>query len=150
MSPYKTAYLIFLPFLAVAAVGQAEVDEPQLASLIRSLRVGESPAIEELVRVGKPAVPALLGVVQSERPPARYRAIEVLGRMGADASDVLEDILEAAPELGGTELPVLIRAVGNLLPYRESGIPDLDSTLTPLILTALAPNQLTTMPGVVC
>ena len=56
--------------------------------------------------------------------------------MGADASDVVEELLEAAPELGGTELPVLIRAVGNLLPYRESGIPELEKTLTPLILTA--------------
>ncbi len=139
MSPNRIVQLAALAIaalgMAASAAGQEDVDSPDLASLIRSLGSGGTASADELVRIGKPAVPGLLEVVQSGRPPARYRAMEVLGRMGPDASEVLPDLVEVAPNLGSTELPTLIRAVGNLLPYRES-IPELEAKLIPMILKA--------------
>lgn len=135
MRPCGVCHLAIVA-LAVPGIGQEEPDARRLASLIRGMRTGEAGAAEGLIDIGRPAVPELLEVVQSSRPPARFRAIEVLGRMRAEASAALPALVAIGPDLGGTELPVLIRAIGNLYPYRESEIPELAATLTPWIIKA--------------
>ena len=123
---------------AALAIAQDEVDTRRLPVLIRGLGTEPISAAEELVQIGKPAVPELLSVVRTRRPPIRYRAIEVLGRMGPEAIEALPVLVEVAPSLGDSEVPTVIRAIGDLLPYREADLPELEATLTPLAMKAYA------------
>jgi hypothetical protein len=77
---------------------ELEQAQSQLAELeLSTLRELEksTEAVTALVNTGAPAVPALVVLLADQRPELRRWAASILGRMGADAIDAVDDLMRA-------------------------------------------------------
>lgn len=100
------SFLLFFAFSALGADAMAEASQEKVASLIeqvkdRSLDWQErQAAAEELGKIGKPAVPALIDLLEFDNAPSFahvHLAAQALGEIGPDAADaipVLAGLLE--------------------------------------------------------
>jgi hypothetical protein len=78
-----------------AASSKVENVEAQLPNLIYTLTTGGCgmpKEAEDLVRIGKPAVPALMIQLDRSHWPTRWKATRVLGQIGPDAKDALPQL----------------------------------------------------------
>jgi HEAT repeat protein len=98
-----------------------------------------SDAAEELLRMGKTAVPALVVAVKNDKAAIRYHAVAILGGMGADGSAAIPELIGAAKspkEDAGVRQRAIYslgeiredekRCVPFLLETLQGGDPDLD------------------------
>lgn len=85
------------------------------SALVSSLKDKDSQkgweAVEKLAVVGKPAIPTLLRLMDWEEPPADFRAVAAIGKMGEKAREVLADIERVAYAGGRTTEEDSLRSV---------------------------------------
>jgi hypothetical protein len=81
--------------------GQAPADSPPtLDKLLQDFRLKDAQAgwaaVDELAKVGAPAIAELVRALDYAGPPANFRAAAALGKMGAPAACALQDLRRAA------------------------------------------------------
>jgi HEAT repeat protein len=86
-------------------------------------------AADALGRIGTPAVPALIEVLQNADPEARLKAIEVLGRMGDDAKDAVPELTRLLDDPDPRVRKAAARTVGHIGPAAQDAVPALMQTL---------------------
>jgi HEAT repeat protein len=125
--------LLGLGFVAAPA---AQEDRKDTANLVRRLQgkdvEARAKASLELVRQGKEAVPALLGLVEGKDEDVAGRAIDLLGRIGpaaADAVPALGKIVKADPVAQKSNTLRAMRALGQIGPKAKRAVPELLAAL---------------------
>jgi HEAT repeat protein len=97
-------------FVATLWLGAASVPAPEpqsdatakkVNSLLRTMasaseKTDRSNAAEELLRMGKTAVPALVAAVRHTNATIRYHAVAILGGMGAGGAAAVPELIRAA------------------------------------------------------
>lgn len=85
--------------LVVPSITQAQQPNQSVNSYIQQLKTTNpqerSGAIESLVSLGKPAVPALIDALQNQDPAVRNGAAIALGKIGKDASAAIPALKKA-------------------------------------------------------
>src|SRR5688500_15546984 len=96
------------------------------ANLAERLKQGDGRAAEALVKQGKAAVPALVGVLKDGNPQGKTHAALALGRIGPDAKEAIEPLIEA---LTGPDLTLSSQAALALGRIGPDAAPALIKTL---------------------
>lgn len=117
---------------AVGTVNSIPQEELQVTVRPFSEWTEQEVAADTLARIGADAVPALVQALKMPNAEARLRAVEVLGRMGADAKSAVPELV---PLLDDPDLRVrkaTARTLGRIGPEAADAIPALmRSLLTP-------------------
>lgn len=94
--------------------------------------LGYLPHVQDsLVKIGGPAVPALLGVLNGPDRGMRVCAAEALGEIGAGAKGAVPALVRAIehPEAGSLRR-VAVQALGRIGPEAKAAVPTLNALLT--------------------
>ncbi|MUG95287.1 HEAT repeat domain-containing protein [Scytonema sp. UIC 10036] len=85
------------PLLNINIIWAQSQNDTQISSYIEQLKNPQqrSAAIDDLVTVGKPAIPALITALQDRDPQVRASAAIILGQMGPNAGEAAPAILQA-------------------------------------------------------
>ncbi|HMC10421.1 MAG TPA: HEAT repeat domain-containing protein [Pirellulaceae bacterium] len=86
-------------------------------------------ATDALGRIGAAAVPSLVDALHHPDPAVRLKAVEVLGRMGADAQAAVPELVKLLddPDLGVRKATA--RTLGRIGPAAKDAVPALMRTL---------------------
>jgi hypothetical protein len=82
-----------------------------------------------LGRIGAPAVPALIDMLQNPDPAVRKKAIEVLGRMGEDAAPAVPALTALLNDPDLAVRKAAARTLGQIGPEAQAAVPALMRTL---------------------
>jgi HEAT repeat protein len=89
----------------------------------------QEAAAEALGRIGAAAVPALVESLQNPDAAVRLKAIEVLGRMGADAKDAVPHLIRLLDDPDLNVRKAAARTLGRIGPAAQQAVPSLMKTL---------------------
>jgi HEAT repeat protein len=85
----------------------------------------QETAADALGHIGAPAVPALMQALQSSDVQVRVKAADVLGRMGADATDAVPELVRLLDDPDERVRKTAARALGRIGPAAQAAIPAL-------------------------
>jgi len=89
----------------------------------------QEAAAEALGRIGAAAVPALVESLQSPDATVRLKAVEVLGRMGADAKDAVPHLVRLLDDPDLDVRKAAARTLGRIGPAAQEAVPALMKSL---------------------
>ena len=89
----------------------------------------QEAAADALGRIGVAAVPALIDALSNPEPAVRVKAIEVLGRMGADAKDAVPHLVKLLDDPSEAVRKAATRTLGRIGPPADQAVPALMRTL---------------------
>jgi HEAT repeat protein len=82
----------------------------------------EDTAIDALARIGAPAVPEMINTLRHPDPRMRLRAVEVLGRIGPDASDAVSALVAVLDDEDPQVRKAAIRSLGQIGPDARAAV----------------------------
>jgi len=101
----------------------------------------QEAAAEALGRIGVAAVPSLVESLQSPNVAVRLKAVEVLGRMGADAKDAVPQLVRLLDDSDPAVRKAAARTLGRIGPAAQEAVPALMKTLLePAPLSPVTPG----------
>jgi HEAT repeat protein len=80
---------------------------------------------DQLARMGKPAVPALIEALKSENPRVRCEVLRVLGKIGAEANESLPAVLRALKDEPWSVRAAAASALATMGPEAKRAVPEL-------------------------
>jgi hypothetical protein len=110
------------------AVFEQPVPEPEPIKPLAAWTEQEAAA-EALGRIGAAAVPALVQTLQDPDPAVRLTAVEVLGRMGADARDAVPHLVRLLDDPNLAVRKAAARTLGRIGPAAHEAVPALMKSL---------------------
>jgi HEAT repeat protein len=111
---------------------RANADEPAVTVKPFAEWTEQEVAADTLARIGPSAVPTLLETLRQQDPAMRLRAVEVLGRMGADAKAAVPALIPLLDDPDPRVRKATARTLGRIGPEAADAIPALmRSLLTP-------------------
>jgi hypothetical protein len=113
-------------------VARASFERPIIESVsIKPLAAWteQEAAAEALGRIGVAAVPALVESLQDPDAAARLKAVEVLGRMGADAKDAVPQLVRLLDDPDLNVRKAAARTLGRIGPAAQQAVPALMKSL---------------------
>ena len=146
MSLAKPVFVVAILALASPSLAQERVDEQRMAELIEQLGDPKTRGIaaSKLLRRGEPAarnLGRLLRQTAGEPNASFLPSMQVLERMGPDAQIATEDLLACLELVPAPDLPLVIHALGELVPYTPvKSRQDLESA-TRTVITGLSTNR---------
>jgi HEAT repeat protein len=106
------------------AMFQQPLEEPQPLKPLTQWTEQEVAA-DALGRIGAAAVPALVQALQSPDANVRLKAVEVLGRMGAEATDAVPQLIKLLDDPDPAVRKAAARTLGLVGPAAKDAVPAL-------------------------
>lgn len=126
----KVAILCLSLFLLVSANSWAQpVPYTQVAPLIEKLTDNDfqvrHDAADAIVKIGSPAVPALIEALKNENKQVRWRAASALGAIGAEASAAVPALITTLQDEEEYIRRIGAYALGKIGPQASAAVPEL-------------------------